>query len=158
MILNICENPDILKVVRIVKIVINILKISIPIIMIISLMINYLKNINEDGEIKKANKKTVTTIIAAICIFLIPTFLNIIFSIVGGNGYKDCLKNSNTETIEQLYETKMDELVSNCENTLTRIDYNIAKNYLKNIDDSQLKEEYLEKLNDIDSRISELEK
>ena len=79
MILNICDNGDVLSVMRIVNITVLIIKIAIPIILILSLSINYLKAVytSDNDALVKANKQAVNKMIAAILIFFIPTFVNV---------------------------------------------------------------------------------
>ena len=77
MILGICDNPDILNVMRIIDIVITIIKIVVPILLIISGMITYKNAVRDNEAISKANNLFVKKIIAAVLIFFIPTFVNI---------------------------------------------------------------------------------
>ena len=72
-ILGICSNADILKII----------KIAVPIILILSCMIEVVRTItSEDNEItSKILKSWVTKVIAALLIFLIPTFVNILANI-----------------------------------------------------------------------------
>ena len=146
MILNICELPETLEVMRIVNIVITIIKIIVPIILIVGAMIDLVHAIT-NAELNKITKPMVNKIIAAILIFLIPTFVRLIANIAGNNsGYENCLKNITKETIVQAYDSKMEELLSIAEETLNINDYYIAYNYLKNIKDENKRKAYEERL------------
>ena len=93
MILNICDNGDVLSVMRIVNITVLIIKIAIPIILILSLSINYLKAVytSDNDALVKANKQAVNKMIAAILIFFIPTFVNVLVKLGSSeNGYSNC--------------------------------------------------------------------
>ena len=76
MILHICDLPDVLSVFRILNIVITIIKIVVPIILIVSLSINYLNAVksNDYDALAKANKQLVPKIVAVVLIFYIPIF------------------------------------------------------------------------------------
>ena len=72
-IMSICDNVDVLSVLRIVKIVITIIKIVVPILLILSLSFKYLSAVksNDSDLLAKANKSAITVIIAAILVFFI---------------------------------------------------------------------------------------
>ena len=84
MILSICDVPDVLKVMRLIKIVITIIKIAVPIILIISVMIDYAKAVSSDDNdlLRKANTLAVKKAIGALLVFFIPTFVSIIAIII----------------------------------------------------------------------------
>ena len=63
MILGICDNPDILNVMRIIDIVITIIKIVVPILLIISGMITYMNAVKDNEAISKTNNLFVKKII-----------------------------------------------------------------------------------------------
>ena len=77
MFLNICSLPDIIKVMKIIGIVITIIKIAVPIILIISAMLDLLKAVS-DAELNKITKPMVNKIIAAILVFMIPGLVKLI--------------------------------------------------------------------------------
>ena len=72
-ILSICDNPDVLQVMRIVNIVITIIKIAVPILLIIFIMIELISAITDEEKLKKVTSGAVKKFIAAVLIFLIPT-------------------------------------------------------------------------------------
>ena len=93
-ILEICDNGDVLSVLRIVNIVLTIIRIVVPITLMVSLMINYVgavKN-NDADALAKANKLAVVRTVAAVLVFLVATLVNIIFSVIISKDmdYKDC--------------------------------------------------------------------
>ena len=100
MIISICDLPDVVKVMRIVKIVITIIKIVVPIMLIVSAMLDFARAVS-NAELNKVTKPMVNKVIAAILVFLIPTFVRLIASIASNDGeYTNCLSNITIETIK----------------------------------------------------------
>ena len=110
MILSICDNADVLSVIRLVKIVIKIIKIVVPIILIISLMINYARAVKEEDELSKFNKSAINKIIAVIFIFFIPSLVGIIANISSNDkGYLTCIKNATDDNIKRIRQQDKEE-------------------------------------------------
>ena len=152
MILNICDSPDILKVMRIVDIVITIIKIITPIILIVSGMINYLTAVkdNDSDALNKANKMLVKKIIASILIFLIPTFVNLIAKMTEGSlEYSSCITNATPEGINIAYYNNSKKYIDKAYKSKSSSDYNIALSYIDNIDDESKKQELINDLFDL---------
>ena len=76
MILNVCDLPDVLKVMRIVNIAITIIKVIVPIILIVSAMIDFARAVS-NSELNKISKTMINKVIAAVLVFLMPTLLPI---------------------------------------------------------------------------------
>ncbi len=153
MILSICDLPDVLKVMRIVKIVITIIRILVPIILIVSVMIDFVRAVT-NAELNKITKPMINKVIAAILIFLIPTFVKLIANIAGNNGeYEKCLGNITSETIEAAYDEKAEELVKRAEETLDKNDYNNALSYLSNVKEEDKKVQFIERLEAVKDKI-----
>ena len=143
MILNICDNGDVLSVMRIVNITVLIIKIAIPIILILSLSINYLKAVytSDNDALVKANKQAVNKMIAAILIFFIPTFVNVLVKLGSSeNGYSNCLTNATEEKISEAYVNQAQNTVDYAKNNKTRGNYSIAKSYVSTLKDKDEKE------------------
>ena len=152
MILNICDSPDILKVMRIVDIVITIIKIITPIILIVSGMINYLTAVkdNDSDALNKANKMLVKKIIASILIFLIPTFVNLIAKMTEGSlEYSSCITNATPEGINIAYYNNSKKYIDKAYKSKSSADYNNALSYIDNIDDESKKQELINDLFDL---------
>lgn len=142
MILNICSNPDVLRVLYIIKTIITIIKIAVPILLIITGMLTYIDAVkNNDGDaLNKANKLFVKKIIAAILIFFIPTFINIVTKVSNGSmQYLSCISDANQEGINNAYLDVARSYVNNSLSSLSEGSYNLAYNYIirniKNEDD-----------------------
>lgn len=132
MVLGICSAPEVLEVMRIVKIVITIIKIVVPILLIIFGMITYVRAItdSDNDNITKANKTIVNMFIAAVAIFLVPTIVELVFDVAGANsnGVIDCFYNADKEGIINGYMARI-------ETSFSKVDYDKAKRYIDNLDD-----------------------
>ena len=149
MILSICEIPEVLKVLRIVNIVITIIKIAVPIILMISLMIDLTKATlsNDNDALVKTGRLTVNKAIALVLVFMIPTFVKVITTVViPGFSYSACLNNATEEGIKASYENVMNNYMNQAKTKGDSASYNLANNYLKNIENPELKKKYEEEL------------
>ncbi len=155
MILSVCEVPEVLKVMRIVNIVIQIIRIAVPIILIVSAMIDLVRAVS-NSELNKITKPMVAKVVAAVLIFLIPTFVRVVANIAGNDGeYEKCLGNITKETIELAYEKQEEILVSKAEESVDLNDYNNGISYLLNINDKTKKEEFQKRLDEVYKKIEE---
>ena len=162
MILNICDSADILKVMRIIKIVIIALQILVPIILIVVSMISFTKAV-ASGENKKAINSFKLKLLAAVIIFLVPTFVNLLFKLVDQeNVYYSCIQNATKEGISRAYSNIAIEQLNNAISSLNSTDYNLAVNSIKDIEDKNMQAELLikagalKKYVEINSEISDL--
>ena len=135
MILGICDSPEVLSVVNIIIIVVKIIRIVVPIILMLSVMIGLTKAIinNDNDALNKALKNSVRKVIAAVLVFLIPTFVNVIASIAGSTGYKECVDFTNTIDIRGVYTKRTNELIEVYKDSENENDYRSAKNYINMI-------------------------
>ena len=105
-ILSLCDNVNVLLIFKIIKTIITLIKIVVPIILIFSLVTNYMTAIksNDTDLLSQANKSAVPKIIAAILVFLIPTFVGILSDISSFNRVEffKCINNSTTENINEI--------------------------------------------------------
>ena len=133
MILEICDEPGILRVIEIILKAILIIRIAVPILLIISLLsfASAVKD-NDNDALNKAKKGAVTKIISAVLVFLIPTFVSVISDITGNGDYRDCIDlNIGLKTgvnVEKAYENRINELISRFEESEEENDYLAAKN------------------------------
>ena len=162
MILQICDNPTVLSVMRIVNIAILIIKIAVPILLILTGMITLLKTIKvgEEDSLAKAKKQLINNAIAAVVIFFVPTFVNVLVKVSLTNGeYKDCLNNTSTEVINQKYYDIAVNSISKAESSSKYNDYYDAVNKVNNIKDTDTKNALKKRLdnvkNIIDKKIEE---
>ena len=155
MILSFCDTPNVMEVFNIIDLIIKIIKIAVPIILIISLMIDYMRAVS-NGEVDKVTKAMVNKFVAAILIFLVPTFVSIIFGLFDDNSpYKYCLTPASREEIRQAYSARANSLIQKAEETKDVGDYNAAVTYLSNVKDKEDKEEYNKRLKEVKKKIDE---
>lgn len=149
MILDVCAEPNVLKVMRIVKIVINFIKVIVPIILIVSASMTFLKAV-ANGENNKALKSFIRKLIAAIAIFMVPTVVGIIFkSLDQERTYVDCLEKANAEGIAAAYADQAQYYIINAKSTLLPETYSAALVYVRNMPDSEEKTKLLKELEKI---------
>ena len=157
MILNVCDLPDVLKVMRIVNIAITIIKVIVPIILIVSAMIDFARAVS-NSELNKISKTMINKVIAAVLVFLMPTFVKIIANLTLNHEYEACMGDITLEVIYNAYNNQMDDLLKKAEESLDTNDYNYALTYLSNIDDESAKKSFLERLNTVYEKIEEAKK
>ena len=108
-ILSLCEDYRVLSVIYLIKTVIKIVSVFVPIILIVSLVIKYTSDVLKgDGKNQVLGKDVINKIMAAIIIFLVPTIVNMLISIIGFNSENNCYLNANRDYINSLKE-KHDE-------------------------------------------------
>ena len=149
-ILSLCDNGDVLSVLRIVNIIILVIKIVVPILLIVTGMVTLMQSIKVGQEdlLAKAKKSLVTKCIAAIVIFLIPTFVNVLsrMSTSDGGSYLGCLNKATIENINQAYMSQAEALLTSSEENLNYNGYYSAVTVVSKIKDRDLKKQYEEKL------------
>jgi len=134
--LDVCSSPEVLLIIRMVRNIINIIRIAVPILLIISLMYGFIRPIvSANDELNKELSRGVKKIIAAILVFFIPTFINILLSIAGAKniGVAECFNNATTQNITQAYLKKAQEYISIANKTISRADYNKAASEVSNV-------------------------
>ena len=149
MILDICDSPNMMQTMNIVMTIINIIIIVVPILLLFSLMfklINASVKNNQDA-LKDVKKKAIPNIITAFLIFIVPTFINLIVTVsFPESDYTKCAVIVPKETIRIAFEEKAEELVTRAEKSLNMSDYTSAKNYLINIDNDEVRENFENRL------------
>lgn len=103
-----CTNPEILRVLYFFTILLDIVKIVIPIGLIIMGIIDFSKSVVTSDE--KTQKKTVTLffkrVLLAIVVFVMPWIIEVLFAFMGSLTedviFADCLSNANSECIDSI--------------------------------------------------------
>lgn len=109
MILSICSNSDILKLVYLIKIVVTCIQIAVPIMLTVLIMLDFLKGVKDakaPGEILQTCKYR---IIAAIVIFAIPLLVKIILNVMGNSTFFSACWNSANSTSIKIAENEYKE-------------------------------------------------
>lgn len=150
MILGICDNAELLDTIRIVRTVIKIICLVVPSILLVSLAWTYASRIVKktlDEITKDLLKETIKKIVAAILIFLVPTFVSLIMRlVVGEEEYKTCLDNATTEIVASMKYDKLDDLISRAETTFSKDDYSAALQYYQSYKEGEEKREFEKRL------------
>lgn len=152
-ILSICSNPELLSILRVLKLLMVSIEIAAPIILVVSLMLEFMKAVNqgETGVLKKAFNNSISRIIACIVLFIVPTFVNIILSVttLDESSYKSCLDSATVEKIQAAYDNRARTYVSDAMINLNRYSYQQALYSLDNMSEGEEKsnlQKELEKL------------
>jgi hypothetical protein len=155
MIAGLCSEPFVLEIMRIVNTLIGLLKIAVPLILIVIIMINVGKGIVEgEEELNKAIKGSISKLIAAILIFFVPTIVVSVFKLTLPNSeFLDCLTVKTKEDISKVYVSRIEEYIRRASESLSVEDYDSAKGLLTRIKDDMKKQEYSEKLSQIEDAI-----
>ena len=149
MILDVCAEPNVLKTFRIIKIVINFIKIIVPIILIVSASMTFAKAVSS-GENKKALGSFIRKMVAAVAIFLVPTFVGIILNLVNpDNEYYQCFENATPEKIQAAYKEQAELALINAKTTLVEGTYAAAKSIVDSMEDGPDKEALQKELNQV---------
>ena len=100
---SVCSACEVVKVLSFIKKMMNVLSILIPIFLIVFLTVDFFKNVvtNSEEERKKNVNLAIKRIIAAICVFLVPTFVGIAMNALENAGVKGAI-NYNLATDEIL--------------------------------------------------------
>ena len=104
--LNVCNNSNALSVIYMLKTGLSILtSLIVPMILILMLSIEIGKIVlGKEDDNKKYMKGAFTKVIAAVLVYFVPTFVNLLFSVmeVSKSPIVACYNNANAETIEYL--------------------------------------------------------
>ena len=124
MILSICDNSTVQEILSIISIAVKIICIVVPIILIVSLMINITKKLSDGkGDILNDMGSTIIPkVIAAILVFFIPTFVDIIGKITLSDvDYRECIKFETLKEIHLIEDSMFTELTGLKTNFLLRL-------------------------------------
>ena len=134
------------------KIIINTIFIIVPILLLVTASISYLKaisNADKDG-IAKTNKAMISKCIAAVIIFFIPLITKMIVKLASTdeNDYISCIENATPEGISNAYVKNANDTVKKVKTSYDINDYNKAKDTIGNIDDELEKRALTKELED----------
>ncbi len=159
---SICENGDILSVIRIVNILITIIKIIIPIILMVTLMIDYTRAVykNDSEALVRTNKTAIGKVLAAMLIFFIPTFVNVIADISSYDtkGINACIANATPEKIEAAYVSFAQKIVDIAKEEVTEPTYLQATQEVSKLKESEDKSRLQKELEEIKKALEEKKK
>ena len=117
---NICEVPDILKVILFIKELLKIICFLVPILLIVVITIDFAKCVISSSEdsMKKIAMLSFKKIIMAMGLFLVPAIVKVTMTLLGNLNleYIDCLKNADLSTISNL-EANIKQNTTNSNNS-----------------------------------------
>ena len=136
-ILSICNDVDILKTFRIIRIVIVAIKIIVPLVLLVSGALTFTKAVSS-GKTNEAINAFKRKAIAAIIIFLVPTFIGLVSNLSNGEYLSalSCIKNSTTENINKIALEQSMEYLAVAEKTLNRNDLYAAYISINKVEDT----------------------
>lgn len=110
MAIEVCEASEVLKTIWLIKVLMEAMGIIVPIILVVSLMISITVTLvkGDDDKFAFIKQKVVPRSIAAFIVFLVPTGVNLLMSIMGAStDFSICYTNA-TESYIQMRESEED--------------------------------------------------
>lgn len=160
-ILSLCDVEEVQQILGIVKMIVDFIKIIVPIILMVSAMITLMLDIkagNEDA-LAKSKKLLINKAIAAALIFFVPTLVDLVLNLAAGETeYKKCFNVSSAAPTNETSINNASTYLTFAESSLDRKDYNKAYDSINKLEDETLKNEYLSRLEKLDELIKENEK
>ena len=153
LLLDICDNGNILKVFRIIRVSLEIIRVIVPVLIIISVTISFFKALNEgtDDSFKEVFKSGIKKVIAGLLVFLAPTIIDAILGLASNdvNNVKACLDNSTEEGIQTAYQKEARKLLDEILKSYDLEKYDDVKTVIMKIDDDSIRSDYLKELDKI---------
>ena len=158
-ILSVCKNPEILKVIQLIKIVISAIMVATPIILIVVSMIDVAKLVADpDPNVtKKGPKIFLYRFIACAIIMAVPTLVSVLTGAVDSKGYEECITMATSENISSLYLTRAETLVTSTEKSLSRTDLSLAQIAVNKIEDETSRKNLQNRLDTAEASIKKKE-
>ena len=103
---NCAQGSPLVKALAIVRLVMNVICIAVPIVMIVLGTIDLFKAVTagKDEDIKKKQQTLIKRIIAGVLVFLVPTIVSLLMSLLGAGGnWADCWNNARTANFKDLF-------------------------------------------------------
>lgn len=117
-ILDICTNPDFLRIILFGRLILEYVFILVPIGLIIMLLIDFSKNVitSKEENIKKNYSRAFKRLIYCICLFAVPTIVSLVIDVVEDSivtldvNYQSCLENSyNLDYYQELADLEKEQ-------------------------------------------------
>lgn len=158
-ILGICSNPEILKVINLIKIVIIGIMIATPIVLMVVTMIEVAKLVADPNPnvTKRVKDIFLYRFIACAVIMAVPLLVKTLTGTVGATDYTECISMATTENISALYLTRAENLVSKAEESLNRTDLSMAQIAINKVEDETSRKNIQERLAVVEESIKKKE-
>lgn len=106
--MEICNNPDILRIIMYVKLILKYVFILVPIGLILMMSIDFFKSViaSREDDMKKNVNLSFKRILFCIVLFFVPTIVSLVINIVDDtlgteNTYLACITNAEINTIDE---------------------------------------------------------
>lgn len=146
--MNACS-VDLLKILRIVRIFVDIVKYTAPAVLVLFIIIDVVKTVSSnDVDTKKLSKSIGKRVIAAVAIFITPVLIDLCLSLFSNNlTYAACYKNANKTYIVEVAQQEADKVICEIrENDLNTDNadwwYGKLYNAVQDIPDKSVRAEY----------------
>ena len=141
MLLDVCLSKGVLEIIRIAKIIMNIISIVAPLLLMFSIMFKFIKAIyhKDNDAFEQAKRNIVSNVKVLLLLFIIPFIVGIILSIVPDSpNYKQCMDNATSEVISQISKDELEKLIARAEESLNIYDYNTVTIYIDSLSKEEL--------------------
>lgn len=160
--MEICTNPAVLRIILFIDTLLDIVLFIIPIGLIVMLMIDFSKNViaGKEDEMKKNVSLAIKRIIFCVIIFLIPTIVNFVNSLLGNLGvdYFQCLTNANIDYINNRVIEIAEEALEIAKQKRTMDSVFEAETAISEINDDSIKQTMKQQISNLKNTIkNELE-
>lgn len=153
LLLDVCDDGNVLKVFRVIRVGLEIIRVLIPILIIISVTYSLFKTLKEgNGDaFKDVVKNSMKKIIAGLLVFLAPSIINAILGMASNdvNHIKSCFENATEEGIQNAYQNRARKLLNEIMNTYNLEMYDDVRSAINKIDDDAVRSNYLKELDKI---------
>lgn len=97
---------EIVKVMAIVRLIMNVICIAVPIVMILMGSFDLFKAVTagKDEEIKKKQQTLIKRLIAGVIVFLVPTIVSVLMNLIGVSGWRACWNNASNANFKTLFD------------------------------------------------------
>ena len=150
-----CDEPDVLRTMKIIVIALNIMKTVIPLIVIILGIKDFFGVITAtkaEEKVKEAVSTLIRRIIAALIVFFIPNIIEFSLSLIDNNttAYTKCIDKATTEGIKQAYYDKAEILINKVRKSLDFADYSDARDYVNKLEYNSIKTKLQAELKEVE--------
>lgn len=146
-ILDLCDTVEMLETFKLIRIVINIIRYIVPIILILS-MSTTLMSLIKKGDSKDILKQLMPKAMAAILIFFVPLFVKMLLQVTNSSSqYYQCFEMATSSGIESLKVNNANKAIQGVKKNISYISYNNAVNHINKVKDSSTKEALQNELN-----------
>lgn len=96
LLVEVCKDDTVLKVMGIVKLIMNVICIVVPIVLIVMGSFDLFRAVTagKDEDIKNKQQTLIKRIIAGVIVFLVPTIVTVLMNLIGVGEWKTCWNNA----------------------------------------------------------------